>query len=104
MKLSALATATSSALPFRVETVESHPKREGYYKISGILADGSETFIVATEKEWEVLPTAAQDDRIVNLAGFAVLRKNKIGKSYIERVTPLPSLNEGKAFSNPFSK
>lgn len=103
MKLSALATATNKALPFRVESVETHEKRPGYYKITGILADGSETFIVANDAEWEALPTAKEDDRIVNLAGFAVMRKNKIGKSYIERINPLPSLSEGKGFTNPFN-
>ena len=103
MKLTLFVPAQPKALPFRVEDVEPHEKRPGYFKVSGILADGSSTFIVASEAEWENLPTAKEDDRIVNLAGFAVLRKNKIGKSYIERINPLPSLNEGKAFANPFN-
>lgn len=102
MKLSTLATAVNKALPFRVSEVSVHEKRPGYYKVSGILADGSETFIVASEAEWETLPTAKEDPAIVNLAGFATMKKNKIGRSYIERINPLPSLTEGKGFTNPF--
>lgn len=101
MKLSEIAaTKVQSVIAFKVESVEAHPKREGYYKVSGSLENGDETFIIANDTEWEQLP--AKED-IVNLAGFATLKKNKIGKYYVERVNSLPDLNKGTAFNNPFN-
>ena len=96
---------SAKPIAFLVTNAGEYEQRPGYYKIEGLLEDGTETFIVATNEEWKPLPS--QDTpagTVVNVSGFANVIRNKIGKLYLKRVVPLPDLKKGAAFNNPFVK
>ena len=93
--------AQQNPIALLVKAVEPHEKRAGYLKVSGVLEDGSETFFVASEEELKALP-ANPENTILNLTGFCVLKKNKIGKHYVERIKSLPAISGSTGFENPF--
>lgn len=80
------------------EKSHEHEKRKGFQVVSGWLENGDETFIVLTPEEFANIP---EKNGYINLSGIAVIKTNKIGKKYIQRINPLEKLTSVD-FKNPF--
>lgn len=96
------AVAPKVILKINNDPAKTHPheKRKGYRTVSGWLENGDETFIVISDAEAETIP---EKDGYADMSSVARIKKNRIGKCYLERIVPLDALNKVD-FKNPFEK
>lgn len=88
-----------AVLKLRDKDPVTDSKIDGWSTVHGTLSDGNECFISLPDVELEKVP---EQNGYIDLTGLAILKKNKIGKMYLERLVEMPARNT--VFDNPFAK